>query len=83
LVQPVEPDPVYVGFVQGSAIGEVCTHGNGDEFCGDAIVLQRMVQRASVGDWDASVAGVVQDQRGCSDGTRVNSERDLKRDERE
>src|SRR5580658_1310755 len=75
LIEPVEPNAVYVGHVHGSAVGKVCIHGNGDEFYGDTIVLESVVQRVSVGDWDAAIAGVVEDQRRRSDSARISDGR--------
>ena len=38
LVQPIEPVVVYVGRVHG-VVGKVCSHGNGEEFYSDVVVL--------------------------------------------
>ena len=64
-----------VGKAHGIAGRIVFSHGNGDEFHSDTIVLERVVQSVSVGDWDAGVTCVVENQRGCSDGALVGDGR--------
>lgn len=44
-VEPIEPDAVYIGQMHGSAFGVVSSHGKGDEFHGDAVILERVVHR--------------------------------------
>jgi hypothetical protein len=51
----------------GRVVGKVRRHGNGDKFYDDTVVLQRVVEKVSVGDRYVWVAGVVQDQRGRGD----------------
>ena len=43
------------------------SHGNGNEFYDDTVVLQRVVEKVSIGDRYVRVAGIVQDQRGRGD----------------
>ena len=63
LIKPIDPVVVYVGFPYGRVVGKVLRHGDGDEFHGNAVVFQRVVERVSVADRYVGVAGVVQDQR--------------------
>jgi len=50
----------------------VCGRGNGNEFHGDAVVLEGVVHRVGIRDGIAGVAGVVEDQRGCGNGARIS-----------
>ena len=51
LVEPIEPDAIYVGQMHGRAIGvervhvegKMSSHGKGDEFHGDTVILERVV----------------------------------------
>ena len=70
LVEPFNPASLSIRLVHGIA-RVVSSRGKGDEFHGDAVVLQRMVHLVGIGDWHARVAGVVEDQCGCGDCTRI------------
>src|SRR5208282_396416 len=73
-VEPFEPDAVFVRIVYGIA-GFVSSRGNGDEFHGDTVILERVVHRVGTGDGHNGVAGIMEDQCGCGDGARIGDGR--------
>ena len=74
LVEPFEPDAVCVRIVDGIA-GVMSGYGKGDEFHGDAVILERVVKRVGTGDGHSGVAGVVENQRGRGDRARIGDGR--------